>query len=88
MKLAFGQEIAAKNQIMKPKDVSDEELKALQQTTIRYYFKEVSSTNGLIRDKTEPGRPASIAAVGMALSSAPAYAERTSTSASGWPRGP
>jgi len=34
--------------------------------TIDYYLKEVNHRNGLVRDKTQEGAPASIAAVGMA----------------------
>src|SRR5262245_58655148 len=49
---------------------------ALQATTLHYYVKEVNHANGLIRDKTLPGAPASIAAVGMALSSAAAAVEQ------------
>jgi hypothetical protein len=55
---------------------SDEELNALQWATIEYYIREVNFRNGLIADKTQPGSPASIAAVGMALASIPIFAER------------
>src|SRR3982750_3158804 len=61
---------------MQPLDVTHDELKAPQATTLSYYVAEVNHANGLIRDKTEPGAPASIAAVGMALSTAPALVER------------
>lgn len=73
---APGQDTPASSKAAKPPKVSDEELSALQETTFRYYLKEVSPITGLIRDKTEPGAPASIAAVGMALSTAPGYIER------------
>jgi hypothetical protein len=56
--------------------VSDAELDALRETTIEYYVKEVNPLNGLVRDKTEPDAPASIAAVGMALATAPSVVER------------
>lgn len=56
--------------------VSDAELDALRETTIRYYVKEVNPANGLVRDKTVLDAPASIAAVGMALATAPSVAER------------
>ncbi|MGC8640762.1 MAG: glucoamylase family protein [Isosphaeraceae bacterium] len=56
--------------------LTDEQLHALQETTLHYYLKEVSPENGLIGDSTRPGSPCSIAAVGMALASAPAAAER------------
>src|SRR5262245_14654548 len=55
---------------------TDEELDRLQWTTVDYYLKEVNWVNGLVRDKTEPNAPASIAAVGMALASYPVAAER------------
>jgi hypothetical protein len=61
---------------MAPPALSDEELDALQATTLRYYVHEFSPTTGLIRDKTQEGAPSSIAAVGMALSTAPLVAER------------
>jgi hypothetical protein len=56
--------------------LTDDQLRALQETTLHYYLKEVSQANGLIGDSTQPGAPASIAAVGMALASAPAAVER------------
>jgi len=55
---------------------SEEELNGLQWTTIEYYIRESNFRNGLIADKTQPGSPASIAAVGMALASIPVFAER------------
>jgi hypothetical protein len=54
----------------------EEELDALQWTTIEYYLKERNPRNGLIADKTEPGAPASIAAVGMSLATLPIGIER------------
>jgi hypothetical protein len=57
-------------------ELTDAQLKALQETTLHYYLKEVSPSTGLIGDSTQPGQPASIAAVGMALASAPAAVER------------
>ena len=56
--------------------LSDEDLDALQATTLRYYVHEMNPTTGLIRDKSQAGAPSSIAAVGMALSAAPLVAER------------
>src|SRR6476620_6377178 len=55
---------------------TDEDLGRLQWTTVEYYLKETNPVNGLVRDKTEPNAPASIAAVGMALSTLPVAAER------------
>jgi len=59
-----------------PPPLSDENLDAIQATTLRYYVHEISPTTGLIRDKSQAGAPSSIAAVGMALSTAPLVAER------------
>src|SRR3954449_2567119 len=56
--------------------VSDEELGRLQWTTVEYYLKESNPVNGLVRDKTDPTAPCSIAAVGMALATMPVAVER------------
>ena len=56
--------------------MSDDELDALQWLTAQYYLKETNFRNGLIRDKTQTGAPCSIAAVGMALATAPLVVER------------
>ncbi|HEX4592346.1 MAG TPA: glucoamylase family protein [Gemmataceae bacterium] len=56
--------------------VSDEELAALQWTTVEYYLKETNPVNRLVRDKTDPTAPCSIAAVGMAMASSPIAVER------------
>src|SRR3954470_24796975 len=55
---------------------TDEDLGRLQWTTLDYYLKESNPANGLIRDKTHPAAPASIAAVGMALATIPILVER------------
>jgi len=55
---------------------SDEELGWLQFTTLLYYLHETNPDNGLVRDKTEPSAPASIAAVGMAMATMPVVVER------------
>ena len=55
---------------------TDEELSRLQWTTVEYYLKESNPVNGLIRDKTEPSAPCSIATVGMALATYPVAVER------------
>ncbi len=48
---------------------TDEEiLNDLQRETFAYFLKEVNPQTGLIADKTQPGSPSSIAAVGMGLS--------------------
>ena len=49
---------------------------ALQRETFAYFTHEANPLNGLIADKTETGWPASIAAVGFALSSYPVGVER------------
>ena len=48
----------------------------LQSTTLLYYLHESNPDNGLVRDKTSPDAPASIAAVGMALATTPVIVER------------
>jgi len=58
---------------MKPL-LSEEEL--LQATTLLYYLHETNPATGLIRDKTDPVAPASIAAVGLGLASTPVLIER------------
>ncbi len=55
---------------------TDEDLERLQWTTLDYYLKEFNPVNGLIRDKTDPTAPASIAADGMALATVPILIER------------
>jgi hypothetical protein len=54
---------------------TDGELRRLQRTTALYYLRETNPINGLIRDKTDPAAPCSIAAVGLALASLPVIAE-------------
>jgi hypothetical protein len=61
---------------MAPVTLTEDELEALQWVSVDYYLKEANHHNGLIRDKTQPGAPASIAAVGMALATAPLLVER------------
>ena len=51
---------------------TDEELGRLQWTTVLYYLHETNPDNGLVRDKTDPAAPCSIAAVGLALATIPA----------------
>src|SRR4051812_12452852 len=55
---------------------SEHDLDRLQWTTILYYLHEINPDNGLVRDKTEPAAPSSIAATGMALATLPVLAER------------
>ena len=51
-------------------------LDTLQRETFDYFVHEANPLNGLIADKTQAGSPASIAAVGFALSSYPVGVER------------
>jgi hypothetical protein len=55
---------------------SDEHLGRLQWTTVLYYLHETNPDNGLVRDKTHPDAPCSIAAVGLALATFPIIVER------------
>ena len=55
---------------------TDQELGRLQWTTVLYYLHETNPDNGLVRDKTEPNAPCSIAAVGLALATIPAIVHR------------
>src|SRR5215467_13443596 len=55
---------------------TDEDLNRLQWTTVLYYLHETNPDNGLVRDKTDPAAPSSIAACGLALASLPVTVER------------
>ena len=55
---------------------ADEAWTLLQLTTLLYYLHETNPDNLLVRDKTEPNAPVSIAAVGMALATLPVVVER------------
>jgi hypothetical protein len=55
---------------------TEEDWARLQFTTLLYYLHESNPDNGLVRDKTEPSTPVSIAAVGMALATIPVVVER------------
>jgi hypothetical protein len=63
-------------QNVKKPAVSHETLKDVQRETFAYFVHEANPKNGLIADSTRPGSPASIAAVGLALSSYPVGVER------------
>ena len=56
--------------------LSSDFLDALQRETFDYFVHETNPLNGLVADKTQAGSPASIAAVGFALSSYPVGVER------------
>lgn len=51
-------------------------LDALQRVTFDYFVREFNPDNGLIADKDQPGSPASVAAVGLGISSYIAAVER------------
>jgi hypothetical protein len=53
-----------------------EMLHDIQRGSFQYFLREVNETNGLVADKTTPDWPASIAAVGMALTAYPIGVER------------
>jgi hypothetical protein len=53
-----------------------EELDRLQWSTLLYDLHETNPDNGLVRDKTDPSSPSSIAALGLALASLPVVVER------------
>ena len=56
----------------------EEQLQTLQRNTFRYFWQETNPSNGLIPDNTAAGdMPASIAGVGLALSSYPVAVERS-----------
>jgi len=55
---------------------TDQDLGRLQWTTVLYYLHETNPDNGLVRDKTDPATPSSIAAVGLALATIPVIVER------------
>ena len=55
--------------------LTDLDLDRLQWTTLLYDLHEVNPDNGLIRDKTDPAAPSSIAATGLALATLPLMAE-------------
>ena len=54
--------------VSNPEGTDSEMLDRLRRETFDFFRKEASPVNGLIPDKTQPGSPSSIAAVGMALS--------------------
>jgi hypothetical protein len=56
--------------------ISSKVLEALQRATFDYFIHESNPLNGLVVDKTQAGAPASIAAVGLALTSYPVGVER------------
>ena len=56
--------------------LTERDLGLLQLSTLLYYLHETNPDNGLVRDKTDPTAPVSIAACGMALATIPVVVER------------
>jgi len=50
---------------------NSETLQNLQKETFGYFFHETNTSNGLVKDKTAPDWPSSIAATGLALACYP-----------------
>lgn len=61
---------------MSSNTITDSHLDTLQWVSLIYYLHERNPDNGLVADKTLKGSPASIAAVGMSLATAPVVVER------------
>ena len=59
----MGEQLAAEEDL--DRLPTDQELGRLQWTTVLYYLHETNPDNGLVRDKTDPAAPCSIAAVGL-----------------------
>ncbi len=57
-------------------DPTDEELNRLQWSTLLYDLHETNPDNGLVRDRTSPDAPSSIAAIGLAMAALPVIVER------------
>ena len=57
-------------------DFGEARLDALQRHAFGYFLNETNPANGLVSDRTQPGAPASIAAVGFALAAYPVGVER------------
>lgn len=55
--------------IVNPQGTDDEMLALLRGETFQYFLNEINLQTGLIADKTEPGSPSSISAVGLGLTS-------------------
>ncbi len=70
----MGDSVGSSDDLNQP--LNDRELNLLQLTTLLYYLHESNPDNWLIRDKTDPNAPASIAACGMALATIPIVVER------------
>jgi hypothetical protein len=58
------------------KSRGDAELETLQHQSFSYFLHETNPVNGLVIDKSAPGWPASVAAVGLALTAYPVAVQR------------
>jgi len=54
--------------VSNPEGTDEEMLEGLRESTFEFFRNEIDAGTGLTADKTQPGAPSSIAAVGMALS--------------------
>ena len=61
---------------VKPPNSGETRLDGLQRHAFDYFLNETNLANGLVADKSQPGAPASIAAVGFALAAYPVGVER------------
>ena len=59
-----------------PPTFGEARLDAMQRHSFEYFLRETNPANGLVADKSQPGSPASIAAVGFALAAYPVGVER------------
>jgi hypothetical protein len=74
--MAASETTYAEFQFVNDPALSSDFLDTLQREAFDYFVHEANPLNGLIADKTQAGSPASIAAVGFALSSYPVGVER------------
>ena len=79
---------AHQNSVCEDDSMTAQALRSLQRNSFDYFVYEVNRGNGLVLDKTAAGWPASIAAMGMALSAYLVGAERPSFPATRPPSGP
>lgn len=68
--------MSARESIGPEQSAQDEMLRSLQQDSFAYFVHKINPANGLVRDKSHPVWPASIAAVGLALAAYPVGVER------------